>query len=678
MKSKTEAKKRIEKLRRVIDYHRHNYHALNKQEISAEALDSLKDELVKLEELYPDLITSDSPTQRVAGQALSAFTKVKHEVAQWSFNDAFTPEDMLAFDTRIKKLLAGAKPSYVCELKIDGFKIILTYKRGLLWRAATRGDGRVGEDVTANVRTIESIPLRLTEPVDVVVEGEIWLGQKQFERINLARAKRGEALFANPRNMAAGTIRQLDPRIVAERGLDSFIYDLAKASFPLPLTQVEELERLVDLGFKVNPHFRDCRDLEAVVAYWREWQERGRGDKLDYQIDGVVVKVKEREYQERLGYTGKAPRFGIAFKFRAEEATTVVEDIVFQVGRTGVVTPVAKLTPVFLAGSTVSRATLHNEDEIKRLDVRVGDTVIIRKAGDIIPDIVQVLPELRTGKEEVFVFPTSLLACGGAIARIPGQVAHRCVNRHSFAQLQRRFYYFISKSAFNIDGLGPKVIDQLLQAKLILNFDDIFQLRRDDLLKLPRFGAKSVDNLLQSIAKRRQISLARFLVSLSIPQVGEETAEDLAKRFGSLSRIRKLRTVDLEQVFGIGTIVATSVVNWFSNLDNQKLVDALLKFVKIESLSPLSSSKPSEVKSQIFTNQTFVLTGTLDKLSRDEAKALIKKFGGKVSSAVSARTDYVLVGAEPGSKLDRAKALNLKILTEAEFLKLVKNARIES
>ncbi len=686
--TKTEAQNRVAKLRQLINHHRYQYHVLDKQEISDEALDSLKDELVKLEAQYPDLITADSPTQRVAGQALEQFKKVRHAVAQWSFNDAFTIEDFHAFDERVKKVLgrsdsdASVVASYTAELKIDGFKIVLTYQKGQLVTAATRGDGVVGEDVTMNVRTIESIPLRLNEAADVVVEGEIWLGKRAFAAANKEREKRGEPPFANPRNAAAGTIRQLDPKIVAGRKLDSFIYDIAKigggfasaglAEAKPPPTQFEELQKLQELGFKVNPHFKHCADIEALISFWRQWQ--AKKDSLDYKVDGVVAKVNSRADQEVLGYTGKAPRFAIAFKFRAEEATTVVEAIALQVGRTGVITPVAHLRPVFIDGSTVSRATLHNEDEIKRLDVRVGDTVILQKAGDVIPDIVKVLKELRPKKSTPFVFPKTLEACGssadeagGAIERVPGQVAHRCVNRHSFAQRRRKFYHFAGKHAFDVDGLGQKNIDLLLDNNLIANFADIFTLKRGDLLNLPRFAEKSVDNLLAAIEQSRKVTLPRFIISLSIDHVGEETAELLAQKFGSLEKITSAQELDLEKVEGIGPVVAESVYRWFRQTENKKLVRDLLKQVVVAR----TVHKKPQGQSLPLAGRTFVLTGMLESMSRDEAKALIKKFGGKVAGSVSSQTDYVVAGTDPGSKFTKAQQLGVKILTEPEFKKLL-------
>ncbi len=660
-----EFKERVAKLREVINHHRYLYHVLDQQEISEAALDSLKKELFDLEQAHPELITPDSPTQRVAGEPLPGFTKARHQITQWSYDDAFSEEEIKAFDKRVTKLLAGDKPIYTAELKIDGLKIVLTYENSLLKTAATRGNGMVGEDVTMNVKTIESVPLRLEKPgLDLVVEGEIWMSKKEFANLNKARAKLGEPLFANPRNVAAGTIRQLDPRVVAARHLSTFIYDITKANFDIPTTQYEELKLLSELGFVVDKHFKLCEAVDEVVEYWKAWQTKR--ESLLAWVDGVVVKVNDRSQQERLGYTGKSPRFGIALKFPAEQATTVVEDIVFQVGRTGVVTPVAQLRPTLIAGSTVSRATLHNEDEIKRLDVRVGDTVIIQKAGDIIPDIMSVLPEFRTGKEKPFVFPGYLEVCGGAVERVPGQAAHRCVDRQSAAQLRRKFYYFVGKSAFDIEGLGPKVIDALLTEGLVSDFADIFTLKKGDLLVLPRFAEKSVDNLLEAIDQARTVTLPRFIVSLSIDHVGEETAIDLAKQFQTLDNLQKANQEVLAEIPGVGEVVARSVYEWLRIADHQKLLQKLLRQVKIEKevIAPATAKK--------LAGQTFVFTGTLKTLSRDEAKGLVRKLGGDISSSVSTKTSFVVAGAEPGSKYGEALQLGVTVLSEAEFLKMVK------
>ncbi len=664
--NKNEAKDRIKKLCELINYHSHLYYVLDQTEISDTVYDSLYEELRLLEAQYPDLISSDSPTQRVGGAPLKKFNKVKHEISQWSFDDAFSEEDIRAFDDRIKKLAVEKEIDYVCELKIDGFKIVLSYEKGLLKTAATRGDGKVGENVTMNVRTIRSIPLRLEEEVDIIAEGEIWMGTKEFEELNKKQDKSGGQQFANPRNVAAGTIRQLDPKIVAERKLSSFIYDLALADFALPETQAEELERLAQLGFKVNKNFKICRGIAEVIKYWQEWGKKK--DRQNYWIDGVVVKVNDRKIQEKLGYTGKAPRFGIAFKFAAEQVTTVVEDIVLQVGRQGTVTPVAHLRPVLLAGSTVSRATLHNEDEIKRLDVRIGDTVILQKAGDVIPDIVSVVTEMRTGKEKIFKWPTELDVCGGAIERVPGEAAYRCVNKNSVAQLRRKFYHFVSKHAFDIDHCGPKVIDLLMDHNLLSGYADIFELKKGDLLALPRFAEKSADNLIVAINDRRKVSFARFIVGLSIPNIGEETAEDLANYFEILEKLSESSEEELSNIDGVGPIVAKSVREWFDQRENKKLVADLLKQVTIEKVQTVSRFN---LDSKL-TGKTFVLTGTLETMSRDEAKAKIKALGGEVTSSVSSKTDYVVAGENPGSKYTDAEKLGVTILDEKEFLKLVK------
>ena len=661
--NKKKASQRAQKLRQTIDKHRYLYHVLDRQEISDAALDSLKKELADIETAYPELVTPDSPTQRVAGRALDNFIKVKHTVSQWSFNDAFSVDDILAFDKRLKKFLHVSTIEYTAELKIDGFKIVLTYDKGLLKTAATRGDGRVGEDVTNNVKTLESIPLKLEKSsASVVVEGEILMFKKDFQELNDKRRRMGETIFANPRNVAAGTIRQLDPKIVAGRKLDSFIYDLAWADFPLPQTQAEELSLLKDLGFKVNQYFSLCSDIEAVIAFWQKWQKKAPS--LPYGIDGVVVKVNNRDYQDRLGYTGKSPRFAIAFKFPAEEATTVVEDIVLQVGRTGVITPVAVLRPVTLAGSTVSRATLHNEDEIRRLDVRIGDTVVVRKAGDIIPDIVSVVKDMRTGKEKPFVWPKALPACGGPIERIPGQVAWRCVNRRSPIQWRRRWHHFVSKSGLAIDGLGPRLIDLFLDQGLITDFPDLFCLKSADLADLPGLGDKSAQNIIKAINKSRRVSLAKLLTALSIDHVGSETADLLASCFDQLKKIKQATKEELASIDGIGPVVANSIVDWFKNRSNQKLLAKLEKQLTI--INPTSNQKSGKLK-----DQNFVFTGSMSTLSRSEAIALVKRLGGRVTSTLSANTDYLVVGDSPGSKLAKAKSLKVKIITEKDFRQLV-------
>jgi len=664
-----EARERVEKLKNAIEKYRYEYHVLDKSDISPDALDSLKRELSELERKYPELLTSDSPSQRVGGAPLPSFKKIKHKVAQWSFNDAFSEEEMREFDSRVKRFLKQATgkdehPTYTCEHKIDGLKIILEYEGGLLKTAATRGDGIIGEDVTENVKTIESVPLRLPEPRSVIVEGESWIKKTTLEKLNTLRRAQGEEQFANPRNVAAGSIRQLDPKIAAERHLEAFIYDLPQSDTQIPTTQHEELLYLQKLGFKVNKYFRHCKNIEEVITYWKEW--KNKKNKEEYWMDGIVVKVDERSFQDALGYTGKAPRWGIAFKFPAEQVTTKIENISFQIGRTGVITPVAHLAPVSIAGSTVSRATLHNEDEIKRLDVRVGDTVVIQKAGDVIPDIVSVVQEMRTGKEKPFVWPKKITECGGdgSIERIPGEAAWRCVNKNSAAMQRRKLYHFASKHAFNIEHLGPKNIDALLDAGLITDFDDIFSLKRGDLLSIPRFAEKSVDNLLSAIEMARKVSLAKFLVSLSIPQVGEETAEDLANNFKTIERLQSAKFEELEKIIGVGPVVGRAIADWFIKKENTALVSRLLKEVKIEKVAPPSAT-------QKLVGKSFVITGTLAGMERDEVKAKIRALGGSVSESVSKKTSFVIAGENPGSKIDKAKELGVKIISEKEFRDII-------
>ena len=676
MKPTSEIIERLNKLKETIERHRYLYHVLDKQEISDAALDSLKYELAKIEEEYPELITPDSPSQRVAGEPLKEFEKVAHKVPQWSLGDAFTEQDITDFDERIKNIKRTwklgfklRKPSfqveYVCELKIDGLKVVFHYEKGLFVQAVTRGDGKVGEDVTKNIKTIESLPLKLAEPLDIILEGEVWMSKKNFAELNKERKKKDEPLFANPRNVAAGSIRQLDPKIAKERKLDTFIYDIAYAGGKMPATQIEELEFIHRLGFKVNKNFKLCRTVDDIIKYWKEWQKRA--PKEDYLIDGVVIKVNERASQEALGHTGKSPRYAIAFKFPAEQVTTIVEDIVLQVGRTGVLTPVAHLRPVSVAGSVVSRATLHNEDEIKRLDVRVGDTVVLQKAGDVIPDIVSVIKEMRTGKEAPFFFPKKVAACGGdgKIEKSPGQVAYRCVNKNSFAQQRRKFHYFASKKAFDIEGLGPKIIDQLMESGLISSYEDIFTLKKGDLLNISRFAEKSADNLISSIEKSKMVTLPRLIIALSIPQVGEETANDIAEHFKDIKKIQNASFEELEWINGVGPIVAKSVRDWFDDADSRRNLENLLKHIKIKKVDVPISVRPD------FSGKIFVLTGALKSLTREEAKENIRKMGGKVSSSVSSNTDYVVTGEDAGLKLEKAKELGVKILTENEFLNLL-------
>ena len=662
--------KRIQKLRELINHYRYQYHVMDIEEISPEALDSLKKELVELEEKYPKYFDANSPTQRVAGKPLDKFKKVTHKVRQWSFADAFSEDDIKDFNERLNRFLKrdlNANIEYVCELKIDGLKVVLEYKDGELVQAATRGDGVIGEDVTHNIRTIESIPLKLKNKIDVIVEGEVWLSKSNFEKLNKIQEKNGEPLFANPRNIAAGSIRQLDPKVSASRKLDVFIYDIAlldvkTENISIPKTQEEELKLLQKLGFKVNNHFKKVSNVNEVIKFWHHWQNVYK--KQDYMIDGVVVKTNDIKLQQELGYTGKTPRFGIAFKFPTEQVTTEVLDIKLQVGRTGVITPVAILKPVSVLGSIVSRATLHNEDEIERLDIRIGDTVILQKSGDVIPDIIQVLKDLRPEKSRPFKFPKKVDGCGGdgSIERIPGQAAYRCVILDSEQLTKRKLYHFVSKKCLDIDGLGPKQIDLFMENDLISDFIDIFTLKKGDIEILPRMGEKSAQNIIDSIEHAKNTDMYRLLFALSIPQVGEETARDIAEVCDyDFSKLRKMSLNDFENIYGIGEVVAKNIYDWFQLEKNNILLDKLLEFIKIK--KPIKGEK----KNEFFNGKSFVLTGSLTKYSRDEAGEIIRKLGGNIVGSVSKKTDYVLAGENAGSKLDRANELGVTILSEEEF-----------
>jgi DNA ligase (NAD+) len=662
---------RLEKLKTTIEKHRYLYHTLDHPEISDEAYDSLVKELEEIERMYPKLKVGKSPTERVGGEVLEAFVKVSHKNRQWSFDDVFDFEELKKWEEKVKNFLRklgleSERLEYCCELKIDGLKVILTYEYGKLVLGATRGNGTIGEDVTHNIKTIKTIPLRLAEDISLTAVGEAWIGQKDLEKINALRKEKGEPVYANTRNLAAGSLRQLDAKMTAERKLNSYIYDIDSLNVSLPKTQEEELRFLKKVGFQVNPHFAVFDNIEDIEKFYQSFSKK-RHD-LDYGLDGIVIKINSRKIQEALGYTGKSPRWGVAYKFPAEQVTTIVEDIVLQVGRTGVLTPVAHLRPVVVAGSTVSRATLHNEDEIRRLDVRIGDTVILQKAGDVIPDIVSVVTELRTGKEKKFVWPTHVSVCGGdgRIERIPGQAAWRCVSKDSFEQQKRKFHHFVGKHALDVLDMGPKIVDVLLEKKLISEYADVFTLRRGDLLLLPRFAEKSVDNLLSAIAKAKNTTLPRLLVGLSVPQVGEETAIDLAKNFGTLERLRSVSFSELENISGIGPIVAKSVVDFFASKENKKMIDHLLKYLVIEKVETAS-------KNGLLSGKTFVLTGTLERFSRDEAKAKIRELGGTVSESVSKETDYVVAGEASGSKYKKAETLGIPILSEEEFTRLLQS-----
>lgn len=668
--TRKEAEQRLAKLRKEIDYHRYQYHVLNKQEISDEALDSLKHELSQIEAQFPDLVTPDSPSQRVAGKALDKFKKVKHEVTQWSLNDVFSEEEFRAFDERVKRALAkeGVKTKeveYSAELKIDGLHIVLTYQRGHLVVGATRGDGVVGEDVTQNLKTIESVPLKLREDVSVVVEGEVWMSKHSFEALNKKQAAAGQPLYANPRNVAAGSIRQLDPKVTASRKLDVFLYDLSAGE--TVDTQIHELERLRDLGFKTNPHYQHCKSVDDVIAFWKKWQ--GKREDVDYWFDGIVVKVNRRDWQQMLGYTGKAPRWAAAFKFPAMQTTTVVEGITLQVGRTGAITPTAELRPVLLAGTTVKRATLHNIDQIQRLDVRVGDTVIIQKAGDIIPEVVQVLTKMRPKYAKPFAMPKQCPSCGSPIERREGEVAYYCTNKDCFGKRHRGLGHFVSKSALDIEGVGPQIIQVLFDAGLIEDAADLFKLTAEDLLGLEGFKEKKSQKIIDGIQARKRIPLERFITGLGIRLIGAGAAEKLALILAGQTKKKSLTPSELyaalQTAQGLGEKMHEALATFLKDRATKKL------FAKFEKVG-LVLDMPKGPTTGPLTGKTVVVTGTLPSFSRDEAHAAIKAAGGHVGESVSTKTSYVVVGDNPGSKYEKAKQLGIPVLDEAAFRKLLR------
>ncbi len=664
---KKQIKERIEKLKKLIDKYRYAYHVLNKSEISDEALDSLKHELKKLEDESPEFLTQDSPTQRVSGKPLKEFKKIKHGVKMLSLEDVFSEKEFSGWAKRIKKLLpaeASAKSGeleFYSELKFDGLALSLVYEDGILSYAATRGDGETGEDVTQNVRTMESVPLSINKKGEFEVRGEAIITDKNFEEINKEQKKKGLKEYANSRNLAAGSLRQLDPKITALRKLDFFAYGILGTDYEHHSDEHEELRRL---GFKTGgTHEKICAATEDVFNHHKKIAKDR--EKIPYHIDGIVVSVNSNRFFRRLGVVGKAPRGAVAFKFSPKEATTKIEDIIVQVGRTGALTPVAILKPVEIGGVTVSRATLHNEDEIKRLGLKIGDSVIVGRAGDVIPDVIKALPELRTGKEKSFHMPKTCPVCGKPVEKLQKKgVGYYCVNKNCQARHREGMYHFVSRKAFNIDGLGPKILNVFLDQGLIQNISDIFELKEGDIAPLERFGEKSAGNIVEQIKKARKMPLSRFIYALGILHVGEETAIDLAGNFGSLEKLEQASFEELNNIPNIGDVVAKSIYEWLREEHNKKLIKRLLKFVEIENPKKKAPGK--------LTGKTFVLTGELASMSRDEAKARVRELGGDPSETVSKNTDYVVVGSNPGSKFSKAQKLGVKILNEEEFLKMVK------
>lgn len=715
---KSSARERIEHLKRLINKYRHARLVLNEELISPEAEDALKKELFDLETEFPDLVTPDSPTQRVAGKPLKEFKKVRHVERMTSFNDTFSEDDVRAWLERLENYLGkkigvesrkqnverevknSANPFYIlhspfyCELKIDGLAIELEYEDGIFVRGSTRGDGLVGEDVTQNLKTIEAIPLRLFDPAEAeknikksgllatryslqphhfVVRGEVFLTKREFVKINKLQERDGLKPYANPRNIAAGSLRQLDPAITASRHLDSFQYDIVT---DIGQTYHEEEHLLLAaFGFKTNPHNRPAKDLAEVFAfrdYWAKHRER-----IDYEFDGTVVILNDNKTFERAGIIGKAPRAAVAYKFSPRETTTIVEDIKVQVGRTGVLTPVAVMRPVNVGGITITHATLHNADEIGRLGLKVGDTVIVSRAGDVIPQVTKVLAELRTGKEKAFHMPERCPVDGSPVVR--DGVAYRCSSKACAAQHREQLYHFVSRGAFNIEGLGPKIIDKFLDEGLISDAADIFTLRQGDIAALERFGEKSAENIVREVLEKRRVTFPRFLYALGILHVGEETAVALARHLqmaNGKSQIaireiseafQELSLEDLQKVPDIGPVVAKSIYDWFHEKRNRELLENLKEAGVIVEAMPKVESRRSKI-----AGRTFVITGGLESMSREAAKEKIRERGGEASESVGAKTSYLVAGSEPGSKYEKAKKLGVPIIGEKEFLELLK------
>ncbi len=665
-----DVKKKIEELREEIRYHNHRYYVLNDPIISDAEYDQLMKELIELERKYPQYISSSSPTQRVGIEPVSEFATVRHITPMFSLSNAFSDEELIAFDQRIKKLVPQKEIDYMVELKIDGLAVALVYEKGIFVRGATRGDGVTGEEITSNLRTIKTIPLKLFGkdiPPHLEVYGEVYMKRSDFKRLNEERMKNGESLFANPRNASAGSVRQLDPRITAQRPLDTFMY---RATFPEGnkfKNHIEVLNYLKKIGFKVNPHIKLCQDIKETINYSQEWIEKK--EDLDYEIDGMVIKVNSLRMREELGSTTRSPRWAIAYKFAAQQTTTKVCDIIVQVGRTGALTPVALLDPVKISGSVVQRATLHNEDEIKRKDVRIGDTVLVQRAGEVIPEVVKVIKEKRIGQEKEFVMPSECPVCGAKVFRSEGEVVSRCNSLTCSAQIKERIRHFASRDAMDIEGLGPAIIDQLVEEELIRDISDLYFLKRDDLISLERMAEKSADNLLVAIEKSKKKSLAHLIYGLGIRYVGVHTSEVITRYYPTLDKFGKANLEELIEINEIGPRIAESIVLFFKEKGNLDIIEKLrragLNFGQEE------EGTKKEKEARPLSGKQFVLTGTLKEFTRTQVKEIISKLGGRVTGSVSKKTDYVVAGEDPGSKYQKAQKIGVPIINEEEFKKII-------
>ena len=685
-KKRKDIARKIAALREKIRYHDHKYYVENAPLISDEAYDHLMAALIKLEKEHPQLITPDSPSMRVGGEPVKEFPTVSHLVPMLSMDNTYSYEELEEFDERIKRNTGLKKIDYVVELKIDGVSVSLLYRDGRLMRGATRGDGTHGDDITSNIKTIHSIPLLLSKgiaprfaakrsrsgardgekpvyPGLLEVRGEVYMTKIGFANLNRLKEEEGEALFANPRNAAAGSLKLLDPRIVASRHLDIFSHGLGRIEGIALDTQYETLNFFKKIGLKVNPNFKRCRDIKEVEEWCREWDQKRHT--LDYKIDGIVVKVDSFGLQGSLGETSKSPRWLIAYKFPAERAATRLKDILVQVGRTGVLTPVAILEPVALSGTTVKRATLHNIDEIERKDIRVGDRVLVEKAGEIIPQVVEVVRSKRTGKEEVFRPPERCPVCNSPTKRLPGEVAIRCDNPACPAQLKEKISHFSSRGAMDIEGMGEAIIEQLVDRKIVSDYADIYTIGLNEIKKLERMAEKSAENLLHAIEESKQRDLNRLIFALGIRHIGAHAAQVLAQRFGSMDRLMEGREEELEEIDELGRVMAESIVGFFKKAQTKKIIKKLKK-------AGVNMKEEVGRKEGKFSNLRFVFTGELSGLPRSEAEEIVRGLGGIASTSVSSKIDYLVAGEEPGSKYDKARRLGIKILTETEFKKMVK------
>ena len=657
---------RYEELIKIINEADYNYHTLDKPTITDQEYDSYLRELYNIEEKYPEIVRDDSPSKRAGGQVLSEFNKITHSIPMLSLSNVFNEEEIRAFDSRIRK--EGIDPKYVCELKIDGLSVSLHYEKGKLVSAATRGDGTVGEDITNNVKTIKTVPLTLTKPIDIEVRGEIYISKKKFELVNEQRRKEGLEEFQNCRNLAAGSIRQLDSKIAASRKLDTWIYHLPNPTDYGITTHFQALMFMKELGFKVNPNNRLVDGVEGILSFIKEKGEERKS--LPYDIDGVVIKLNDLSEQRIMGFTAKYPRWATAYKFPAEEVLTKLEDIIFTVGRTGQITPNAVLDPVLVAGSTIRRATLHNEDYVLEKGLKIGDTVSIRKAGDVIPEVVEAIKDRRDGTERDFVMIKNCPMCGTLLEKKEGQVDHFCPNPHCDARKVEGLIHFVDRHAMDITGLGERIMEDFYNQGLIRSILDIYNLKnhKEELIELEGFGNKSVDNLLLAIEDSKQNSLERLLFAIGIEQVGEKTAKVLAKKYETMDNLMNASFEELQQITDIGEIIAKSIVDYFQDEKNKKLIEDLKSIHMNMNYLGEKAKTHSE-----FTGKTFVITGTLNNYTRDEIKNLIESFDGKTSGSVSKKTDVVVVGSDPGSKYDKAVQLGITIWNEDEFIDHLNN-----